>query len=309
MLRIFLFGLSKHRIQPERYAKLRLKYIDNKLYKEYNKEMYIIGLLPEFNFFDNLNTFLIEMKYNYYIKELQAEINMDKNLFPTKEYFLSLSELSKINDHKIKNGYVYFLASENLEYFKLFNSDDSIIINTQNFIPINEKIFSLLYLPYYTIKSSLRKYTNARKELYRLSQVHSDLIGFSEDILMDIAIFLILDIMNNREQINEEKQQIIPILKKLNWKNMGIKYISKENKNGEIIWKDNWDNLIVVEFNNDYEFNSFSIISKEIFLNEFEYDIQNDGSFINTSIMNYGVKYNKNDFIDLENKYLEMFKE
>jgi hypothetical protein len=247
------------------------------------------------------------MKYNDYIKDLQVEIGIDSDLFPTKKHFFEMSKLHEIKNHKIRSGFVYFLASENLELFKLVDNEIFTIINCQEFIPINRKMFSLLHLSYYTIKSSIKKYIDARKELYRISQVHSHLMSFSDDVLKNITLFYILDIINNKEQVNQNKQQLKPMLKNFDWNRTGIKHISPENDDDYIIWENHWDNLIIAKFDNDYEFECLCVISKEIYFNE--YDIENDESFVEKSIMDYGIKYVKNDFIDLDDKYLELFKE
>jgi hypothetical protein len=247
------------------------------------------------------------MKYNDYIKDLQVEISNDSSLFPTKKYFLEISKLSEIKSHAIKNGFVYVLVSENLEFFKLIDNETFTIVNREEFVPINKAMFSLLHLPYYAIKSGIKKYTDARKELYRISQVHPRLLNFTDDVLKNIALFHILEMINTKEQINQEKQQLRPMIKNFDWNRIGIKCISPENDDDDIEWEKNWDNLIIVEFDSDYELKNLYIISKEVYFDKYEKDLENDECYVGRSIMDYGLKYNKNDFTDLDDKYLKMF--
>jgi hypothetical protein len=99
------------------------------------------------------------------------------------------------------------------------------------------------------------------------------------------------------------------MIKNFDWNRTGVKHISPENDDDDIMWESNWDNLVIVEFDSDYELKSLCIISKEIYFDKYNYDIENDEWYTDRSIMDYGLKYIKNDFIDLDDKYLKIFEE
>ena len=107
--------------------------------------MKLLYVVDNFELFNHFRAFLVEMPYKYYLKDLQAEINNDKNLFPSKSYLGQIKENEDFLPYvKILDNYVYFWACEDLSKFKLLTHDDVTILKSTQIKQLNKNIFSLL---------------------------------------------------------------------------------------------------------------------------------------------------------------------
>jgi hypothetical protein len=266
----------------------------------------ILYVSDNFEFFNNYRAFLIEMPYKYYLKDLQAEINKDKSLFPSKNYLDNLrNNIELLNFIEIMDSNVYFWACEDLSKFKLLTTNDINILESSEIKKTSRKLFSLLYLTCISIEMSIENYTKygMEDEINQKKIIYQRLFDMDADIQQWIADYYFMKYLNEMELINSNEKPIKNIIKEN--KRIIIEYFVKFNKK-TIFLNSDIELFILICISQENEFESISYIFMKDIENEY-LDKEIDINTLENIIKKNGKLYSTSDFINLDEKYLKQF--
>ena len=268
--------------------------------------MKILYAEDNFKIFNQCRAFLIEMPYKHYIKDLQAEIDNDRNLFPHQNYLKKLMDDENVTKYiKIIDDHVYFWACEDLSMFKLFINDDINILKNIKSKPLNKKVFSLLYLMYISIEMTIFNYTNYNNEseLKQKKELYGKIIDSEADNKQWIADYYFMKYMNEMELIDSNDFSFKNLFK--NYKKIMIEYFTN-GENKDIIINSNIELIILIRITKNNKFRDIGyVLCKYIEDKYFEKYINAKTLYV--LIEKYGYLYKNKDFQNLDEKYLEQF--
>jgi hypothetical protein len=142
--------------------------------------------------------------------------------------------------------------------------------------------------------------------MLRLGEIHKNIYGGDENIIERIAILYLNYNIYHKEQIETGKLKLRDLFIEKYQENIAIKYLSNENINSEITWDDRWRKLIVIELDSYYELENIYLISAD----KIRASKNKVSLFLAPVILEqYAKVYNKNEFIDLEEKYIKKFRD
>ena len=267
--------------------------------------MRILYIVDNFEIFDRRRTFLIEMPYKYYVKDLQAEINNDKTLFPSKKHLEKIKNDKEILQYiKILDNYIYFWASEDLTKFKLLTEDDIYILKSKEIKKSEKKIFSLLYLTCVSIEMTIENYTKfgMEDELNQKKIIYERLIDMYADNEQWIADYFFMKYINEMEFINTKEKPLRNIFTENEF--LAIKYFVKNEK--KIIVYGGNDLLFLIKITEKNEFEDIGyILVKDIDKKYLDKEI--DAIILHNIIEKNGKLFKNTDFINTDEKYVAQF--
>lgn len=268
--------------------------------------MKILYAVDNFEMFNQHRAFLIEMPYKYYVKDLQAEINNDNNLFPSKHYFKNIKNNEEILHYiKILDEHVYFWACEDMCNFKLLTHDDICILKSIKSKQLNKNVFSLLYLSYISIEMTIYNYTEFEME-YELKQkkvIYKNLIDMEVDNQQWIADYYFMKYINAMEFVSNNEK---PFKKLFNeHKNIMIEYFVDNDEKNIMIDK-NKDLILLIRITKGNEFGDIGYIYNESMDREY-FGKKIKAIALHKIIKECGKLYENSDFINLDEKYFKQF--
>lgn len=266
--------------------------------------MKILYIVDDFEKFNQHRVFLIEMSYKYYIKDLQAEINNNSDLVPSKYYRENIKNNKEIWHYiEILDDNIYFWACEDLCKFKLLTHDDIYILKSVKSKRSNKRIFSLLYLSCISIEMTIFNYTKFGKddELKQKKIIYKKLIDTDVDNKQWIADYYFMKYINEMEFINNNEKPFKILFKE--YKNIMIEYfVSNEEKNVTI--DKNKELILLIRITKKNNFGDIGYIFKKNISRKY-FDKEIKAITLHRIIKKHGKLFRNNDFQNLGEKYLD----